>query len=164
MFLRIEHIGERKLVGIKIRTSLAEDLTRDLWQRFKPLARTIRGRESTGFYSVEVFDERTSFENFTPTTVFEKWAAVEVADLGGVPDEMDALTLSGEYAVFLHTGLPSDFPATSGYIFGEWLPASGYAVDDRPHFEIMTADYRPDDPEATEEIWVPIKTRNDAAA
>ncbi|MEP7214284.1 MAG: GyrI-like domain-containing protein [Acidobacteriota bacterium] len=159
MFLRIEEIDERKLVGIKIRTSIAENPNRELWQRFKPLARNIRGRESTDFYSVEVFDAATSFENFTPETQFEKWAAVDVSGLDDVPDEMEALTLSGTYAVFLHTGLPSDFPATSEYIFGEWIPASAYVVDQRPHFEIMAADYLPDDAEATEEIYVPIKPK-----
>jgi AraC family transcriptional regulator len=159
MFLRIEDIDGRRLVGIKIRTSIGENRNRELWQTFKPLARTIRGRESTDFYSVEVFDESTSFENFTPRTLFDKWAAVAVSSLDDVPEQMETLTLSGEYAVFLHTGLPSDFPATSRYIFGEWIPASGYVVDHRPHFEVMTADYRPDDPEATEEIWVPIKSK-----
>jgi AraC family transcriptional regulator len=159
MFLRIEEIDERNLVGIKIRTSTAEKSTRDLWQTFKPLARTIRGRESTDFYSVEVFDAATNFENFTPETPFEKWAAVEVSGGEDVPDGMETMTLSGTYAVFLHTGLPSDFPATSRYIFDEWMPASDYVVDRRPHFEIMTADYLPDDPEATEEIYVPVKAR-----
>ena len=159
MFLRIEDIDERNLVGIKIRTSIAENANRELWQRFKPLARNIRGRASTDFYSVEEFDAATSFESFTPETQFEKWAAVDVSNLNDVPDEMETLTLSGKYAVFLHAGLASEFPATSGYIFGEWIPASEYAVDQRPHFEIMTADYRSDDPEAKEEIWVPIKSK-----
>ena len=159
MFLRVEDIGERRLVGIKIRTSIAENRNRELWQTFKPLARTVRGRASTDFYSVEVFDEAATFENFTPETQFEKWAAVDVSNFDNVPSEMETLTLSGEYAIFLHTGLPSDFPATSRYIFGEWIPASEYAVDQRPHFEIMTADYLPDDPEATEEIYVPVIKR-----
>jgi AraC family transcriptional regulator len=159
MFLRIEDVGERKLVGIRTRTTLAENGGRELWQAFKPLARTVRGRTSTDFYSVEVFDAATSFDNFTPDTRFDKWAAVEVADVGDVPDGMETLTLAGKYAVFLHTGLPSDFPATAGYIFGEWIPNSEYAVDARPHFEIMTADYLPDDPDATEEIYVPVTTR-----
>ena len=162
MFLRIEDIDARKLVGIKIRTSIAENSNRDLWQTFKPLARTVRGRESTDFYSVEVFDEATSFEDFTPATMFDKWAAVEVSDSAEVPEQMDTLTLSGKYAVFLHTGLPSDLPATSKYIFGEWMPASEYEVDRRPHFEIMTADYLPDDPDATEEVYVPVTPRTGA--
>jgi AraC family transcriptional regulator len=161
MFLRIEDIDERNLIGIKTRTSIAENANRELWQTFKPLARNVRGRASTDFYSVEVFDAATSFENFTPATQYEKWAAVDVSNLSDVPGEMETLTLSGKYAVFLHTGLPSDFPTTSRYIFGEWIPASGYEVDQRPHFEIMAADYLPDDPEATEEIFVPIKPRTE---
>lgn len=43
------------------------------------------------------------------------------------------------------------------YIFGTWLPASGYVLDDRPHFEVLGPGYRPDDPEAEEDIFIPIR-------
>jgi AraC family transcriptional regulator len=155
---RVVELAERKLVGIKIRTSLSENRTRELWQQFKPAARNIRGRASTDFYSVQFFDEGTTFETITPRTLFDKWAAVEVSDFENIPPAMLPLLLSGKYAVFIHTGLPSRFPETAEFIYRGWLPKSGYEVDARAHFEIMSSDYRPDDPNAHEEVWVPIRS------
>ena len=36
------------------------------------------------------------------------------------------------------------------------IAGAGYRVDDRPYFDVMGTGYRPDDPEATEEIWIPV--------
>jgi AraC family transcriptional regulator len=46
-----------------------------------------------------------------------------------------------------------------GYIFGEWLPNSSYELDTREHFEILSEGYRPDDRDAEEEIWIPIRKK-----
>jgi len=43
------------------------------------------------------------------------------------------------------------------YIFGEWLPKSGYTLDDREHFEILFEGYNPVDSEATEDIYIPVR-------
>ena len=101
---------------------------------------------------------RTGDEPLTKTTPFEEWAAVEVRAVDELPDGMEAYTVpSGTYAVFVHHGLPEAFPQTARHIFGSWLPSSGYAVDDRPHLAVMGASYRRDDPDAEEEIWVPVR-------
>lgn len=155
---KIVTIQEKKLVGIKIRTSLAENRTFELWNRFKKEISEIPGKKDTGYYAVQIFDENLGFDQFTPQTFFEKWAAVEVESLENIPEELETFLLpAGKYAVFIHKGLPETFPNTSQYIFGEWLPNSGFEVDDRPHFEIMADDYRADDPEAEEEVFIPIQ-------
>jgi len=41
--------------------------------------------------------------------------------------------------------------------FGTWLPNSEYALDNRPHCDILGKKYKNDDPSSEEEIWVPIK-------
>jgi AraC family transcriptional regulator len=144
------------LVGIRIQTTLSAD-PRLLWQRFKPRVKTIENRLGTDFYSVHVYAAGTTFEKFTPNTLFEKWAAVEVSNSDNIPDEMEVLSLpSGLYAVFVHHGLSSGYAQTSQYIFEQWLPNAGYRVDGRPHFDLFGADYRLDDADAREEIWVPI--------
>ncbi len=155
---RIVTISDIKLVGKRIRTSLAENKTAGLWKSFHPQAATIPNVTESGLYSVQVYDKDLSFEDFTPQTTFEKWAAVEVDDFGELTNGMENFTLAGgKYAVFIHKGLPSDFPKTSRYIHTEWLPNSFYELDQRPHFEIMQSDYDPTDPEAEEEIWIPIR-------
>ena len=45
------------------------------------------------------------------------------------------------------------------YIFSEWIPQSDYSVDDRPHFEVLGAKYKNNDPDSEEEIWIPIKKK-----
>lgn len=63
----------------------------------------------------------------------------------------------GKYAVFTHKGPASDFPKTMQYIFSEWLPGSEYVLDNREHFEKPPEAYSPIDPNAQEEIWIPIQ-------
>ena len=38
-------------------------------------------------------------------------------------------------------------------------PNSDYKPDDRPHFELLGAKYKNDDPDSEEEIWIPIKRK-----
>jgi AraC family transcriptional regulator len=63
------------------------------------------------------------------------------------------------YAVFTHRGPASTFARTAGYIYGVWLPASDYMLDARPHLAVMGPDYDPQDPEAEEEVWVPVRAQ-----
>ncbi len=59
----------------------------------------------------------------------------------------------GLYAVFIHKGLPQDFPGTAQYIFGSWLPNSEYELDQREHFELLGSKYKTNDPTSKEEVW-----------
>ncbi|GAB3935332.1 hypothetical protein GCM10028827_36790 [Mucilaginibacter myungsuensis] len=111
----------------------------------------------TELYSMEVYP-KDFHAAFDATREFEKWAAVEVSNGTAAPEGMTILiTPAGQYAVFLHKGPASDGPKTYGYIFGEWLPKSGYQLDNRPHFAVMGEKYKNDDPASEEEIWIPIK-------
>jgi AraC family transcriptional regulator len=73
---------------------------------------------------------------------------------------MSTYTLPGGlYAVFSYKGLNTDH-AIFESIFRAWLPNSKYELDDRPHFEILGANYRNNDPYSEEDIWVPVKPKN----
>lgn len=155
---RIVTISDLKLIGKKIQTSLAENKTAELWKSFRPQVKQIENTAGSGLYSVQVFADGLNFDNFNPQTQFEKWAAIEVDEFTELPFGMEFFTIpGGKYAVFIHKGLPADFPKTSRYIHQEWMPNSFYELDNRPHFEIMTEDYSPNDPDAQEEVWIPIK-------
>ena len=121
----------------------------------------IKNSIGTDLFSVQVYSPTTIFENFTPHTPFEKWAAVEVSDFNTIPDGMEAYTLTGGlYAVFLHKGAAGTAPETFQYIFTEWLPASEYLFDNsRAQFEIMGEKYKNNHPDSEEEVWVPIKKK-----
>jgi len=154
---RIEIITEKKLVGIRIRMSLSDNNTTALWQRFMSRRREIKNQVSADLYSVQVYDKSLDFKDFTPTTVFEKWAAIEVAELESLPAGMDEYILEGgKYAVFIHKGSASAFYKTFQFIYGDWLPNSKYQLDDRGHFELLGDKYKHEDSTSEEEVWVPI--------
>ena len=69
---------------------------------------------------------------------------------------MQSFTIPGGlYAVFQHKGM--DAGATYQYIMNQWLPHSGYAIDHRPHFQVMGAKYKNGSPDSEEDFYVPIK-------
>ena len=67
---------------------------------------------------------------------------------------------AGKYAIFEYKGLPQNFAPFWEKIYLEWLPTSDYLLDERPYFELLEDGYNPNDPEAEEEIWVPITAKS----
>jgi AraC family transcriptional regulator len=134
---------------------------RELWQAFGPRVAEVRNRSSQDFISMRIFD-RPIGSGPTPDARFEQWAAVEVTEPGPVPDGMDSRTfVGGTYAVCTYRGRADAFERAARHLYGEWLPASGYALDDREFFEVLGPAYRPDDPHATERIWIPVRPREE---
>jgi AraC family transcriptional regulator len=159
MKARIEQIGEKKLVGQHLRMNMAENRTFELWRSFMPRRKEITNNLNSDLISLQVYDS-ADFSSFSMETAFEKWALVEVSDFGSIPDGMERFVLPGGlYAVFLYKGLPGAFGPTFQYIIHTWLPESGYAPDDRPHFEVLGEQYKRDSPESEEEVWIPVKMR-----
>ena len=153
-----------KLIGKRIKTSLTNNKTSQLWQSFMPLRGTIPHVVSTNLFSVTFYDERMDFAHFNPKIEFEKWAAVEVSDFDNIPESMESCVLeSGLYAVFTYCGVPSEAAPFFEYIFTRWIPSSGYQIDNRAHFEVLGEKYRHNDRSSEEEVWIPIKHKNEYA-
>lgn len=154
----IQTISSKKLVGKRLTMSFAENKTFALWSSFMPQRRFIANAvDPQQMYSLQLYG-KDFYTNFSPTREFEKWAALEVSNFDAVPDGMETLTIpSGQYAVFHYKGSHNNGFDVFSYIFGEWLPASGYELDDRPHFELLGPKYKNGDPDSEEEIWIPIK-------
>lgn len=149
---------ERKLVGMRRTMSLADNNVADLWKSFMPRLKEITHIVSLDLYSVTVYAS-DYFENYDPAKEFEKWAAAGVTGFDFVPNRMETLILpEGLYAVFHYKGR-SDDTSVFRTIFETWLPNSDYALDNRPHFEILGEKYRNNDPASEEEIWIPVKKR-----
>jgi AraC family transcriptional regulator len=152
---RIETLEEKKLVGMRLTMSLANNKTAELWKSFMPRRGEIVNSPASDLFSVQIY-KPTHFTDFKLTNEFEKWATVEVPDFDGVPRDMETLTLSrGLYAVFDYKGSSND-PRIFQYIFATWLPASNYLLDNKPHFEVLGEKYRNNDPTSEEEIWIPV--------
>ncbi|QCX01780.1 GyrI-like domain-containing protein [Aggregatimonas sangjinii] len=164
MFLRIEKLPEKLMVGKSVRMSLIENKTAEVWLYFMRNRSRLNNTVGSDLYSIQVYDQLNYFEHFNPHTKFLKWAAIEVESIGNIPDDFKAFTLDpGLYAVFLHKGLASEFQKTVQYIFGQWLPQSSYELDDRPHFELLGGKYKNNDPNSEEEVWIPIRDLNRTA-
>jgi AraC family transcriptional regulator len=160
MFLRIQTLSEKKLLGKSKRMSFVNNTTRELWQWFQPKRTSLKNVIGTDLYSLEVYDDLSHFRNFDPAREFTKWAAVEVSNYNDVPAEMEKLIVpAGSYAVFLHKGPASEGKNTYMYIFQTWLPSSEYILDHRPHFALMSAKYKGESRDSEEEIWIPVKKK-----
>jgi AraC family transcriptional regulator len=148
-----------KLVGLNVAMSFGDSAIRQLWQAFGPMVAEVTNRVSQDFISMRIYDPppRTPPPLDSP---FVQWAAVEVADFDRVPHPLQSHVLSGGlYAVFEHHGTPASFGRTAEQIFEQWLPNSPYELAPRPYFEVLGPNYRPDDPKAHEEIWIPVQAR-----
>ena len=138
--------------------SLANNKTGELWRSFAIRRSEIMNKRTRDLISMQIYAPM-HFADFKPTNEFEKWATVEITGFDNVPDDMETFTLSeGLYAVFDYKGSSND-PTIFQYIFGTWLPGSGYDLDDRPHFELLGQNYKNDDPTSEEEIWIPVKPK-----
>lgn len=130
----------------------------ELWRTFSPRRKEINNSLTNELISLAIY-KPNHFVDFHPANEFERWAAVEVASFDHVPAEMETFILQGGlYAVFDYKGLNTD-NSIFQYILGTWLPASDYALDNRPHFEILGDKYKNNDPASEEEIWIPIKVK-----
>lgn len=152
---QIVPLPARQVIGKRMEMSQAADQTPALWQRFMPHKKNIPGAGnliSTNLYPAGYFNR------FDPAARFEKWAATEVAGPAEPPDGLESFIIpAGLYAGILYRGLPQDFFATGRYVYSEWLPQSGYAMDQRPHFFVMGHRYKHNDPSSEEEFWIPVK-------
>lgn len=159
MHPRIETSREKRLVGLRLTMSLAHNKTGELWRTFMPRRKEVTNAMTTEVISLQLY-KRSYFSDFRLANEFEKWATVEVPDFSKVPEGMETFTLSGGvYAVFDYKGLSND-NGIFQYIFGTWLPASDYTLDDRPHFEVLGENYRNNDPASEEEIWIPVRPKS----
>lgn len=157
---RLLFCDNKKLAGLNIRMSYDENSTVDLWSNFMRRKKEISNPVSDELISLQLFDPGYDFSQVNPQATFEKWACMEVADFNHIPKGMSPLILpAGLYAVFTHYGGPARAMFSFNYIFGTWLPASGYQLENRPHFEVMGAKHKYNAPDSEEEIWIPVRLR-----
>lgn len=156
---RIETLPGKLVVGKVTTLSFAMDTTPALFRSFMPHRNTIPDRAGTDLLCVQQYPQGF-FTHFDPTAEFRKWAAVEVNSVETVPDGMESLAIpAGLYAVFIYKGRASDADPFFRYIYGTWMPASGYELDTRPHFDVLGEKYKNDSADSEEEVWIPIRKK-----
>ena len=149
---KIIKISETKIIGLKSTMHHGEyGKIVALWKRFMRNAKAIKNRVNKDFIAMQSYPD---FNNLKAS--YDIWASVEVKDTNAIANGMETFTIpKGDYAVFLHKGL--DAAATYQQIMTEWLPNSGYKIDDRPHFQVMGEMYKNGSPDSEEDFYVPIQ-------
>jgi AraC family transcriptional regulator len=156
---RIVELKSKRLLGIHQEMSLIDNKTFKLWKDFSQRSKDVLNKSSQDFISLQVYP-KGYFETFSPAKKFVKWACVEVDVIEHISTDFHSLILEGGLcAVFDYKGNADNAPAFFQYIYGEWIPKSKYQLDARPHFEVLGAKYKNNDPTSEEEIWIPIKIK-----
>ncbi|WP_340156205.1 GyrI-like domain-containing protein [uncultured Winogradskyella sp.] len=145
-------ISDKKLIGLKSSMHHGEfGNIVALWKRFMPRKKEILGCLNSELIAVQAYDDFNAIEK-----PFDIWACVEVSSLEHIPEGMTSLTIpESDYAVFVHKGM--DAAGTYQKIMTEWLPTSGYDIDNRIHFQVMGAKYINGSMESEEDFYVPVK-------
>ncbi len=150
MKIEIVELPSRRLIGRSISMSFVENKTGQLFGSFMPMTKRLK-MKSAIIYDVRVYPPNYHLR-FDPTRTFVKWVAVDAiddpADVGLQSIDIPA----GRYAVFSEVSGPEVFQ----YIFSEWLPSSGYQLDDRPHFDELIPGEQPGTTQS-ESYYIPIK-------
>jgi|ERR1043165_5201335 AraC family transcriptional regulator len=152
----IKIVSAKILTAKRIRMSLAANRTGELWKDFMINRKKITNNVGPDLISMSEYDA-DHFKSFQPSKEFWKYAAAEVKNHDQIPEGFEAFQIPGGlYAVFHYKGPNTDFSIFE-YIFREWLPSSGYELDQRPHFEVMGEKYKNGDPASEEDIFIPVK-------
>ena len=152
---KVEICEEKVLIGMSTTMAMADNKTFGLFHKFMQRRKEIRDISSNDVYDVRLFG-RAYLNDFSPHTNFVKWAAVEVSQIVNIPAEMNIIHIpTGLYAIFKIVGMDAN-PTLFEYIFTEWLPASGYQLDERPHFHRLSESYQSKAADSLQEIYVPI--------
>lgn len=127
----------------------------DLWNIFAPRMGEVTARIEGTTYGV-CFPTALDDENF------DYMAAVPVENFGTVPEGMVARTVPAhKFAVFTHkTGedsLHNDLQKSVQYIWGTWLPNSGYEHAKVPDFELYDERMDPMTGKGEFDLYLPVK-------
>lgn len=147
-----------KFIGKNLSFTYADYRAFELWSSFMPRRKEILNAIGLELYNIQINPDDFDFNS---NTHFVKWAAVAVTDFDFVPDGMETLEIQeGLYAAFNYKGNQIDAAKYFRKIYTEWLPSSGYELENRPQFEILGEKYKNNNPDSEEEIWIPIKKKN----
>ncbi len=120
------------------------------WQKFLPYFGSVPDQVGRTAYGV--------CYNFDDAGNFDYLCGVEVSSFSRTPENFARLRLAAQrYAVFAHRDHVSQIRRTWSTIWTQWLPASGHAVGDAPHFELYPEAFDSRTGTGGLEIWVPLQ-------
>ncbi len=151
---RIETISDFKIIGLAKKGNMQTLNYEQVWNDFMKRANEVADADKDLMYGVTLFDPNMQM---TPDAQFTFMAAVSVKSAANVPEGMIFHTVKGgDFAVFEHHGKIEEVGMTYMYIFGEWLPKSGYTYASNDSFEKYDKRFKHDSADSVMEIWVPV--------
>lgn len=154
----IKVIPEVKVIGIKGKTALDNNVLPDLWSTFnKNISKIIKKSNPLKAYGICENDRPSN--QFGENVEYSEIVGVEVTSFEHIPEGMIAKVIpKGKYAVFTHKGSLQKLQETYEYIWGTWIPCSKVELDIRDDFEIYDERFRGANNSLSEiDIYIPIK-------
>jgi len=148
-----------KIIGLSSQTNQKNNTVPQLWQDFMKREKEIKNIVKPEFFlGVCVNDKNADYKQFTEDTLFTEVVGKAVKNFDHIPEGMLTRTLPPyKYAVFTHKGSLENLRATYDYIYGTWLPKSGYEFGDTDDFEWYGEDYQLGNPDSELYIYIPVK-------
>ncbi len=152
----IKTIDSFKVVGMKCKTTQKENKIPELWNKFMPLADSIKNQDTDfGCLGVCFYVPNV---NFTDETEFEYMACRKVSDAEEIHPEMEAYTMPQQkYAIFKHIGALDTLGETYHKIHAEWLPQSGFEMAEADEFELYNEEFKFGEDDSVMYIYIPVK-------
>jgi AraC family transcriptional regulator len=133
--------GQTELIGL-------------LWQKFVPRMHEVKNRKP---YDLGLCMSNHPQIPKKPGDTMVYVAAVPVENTDDVPSGMVVCELpESTYAKFTHKGKISDIKHTVQYIWGTWIPESGYKLREIADFELYDERFNPMTGEGEVDIYVPL--------
>lgn len=154
----IKTIPEVKVIGIRGKTSLNDNLLPNLWEDFHRNNSKIANKaEPLKYYGICENDKPNN--QFGENASYSEVVGIEVKSFDYIPDGMVSKIISqGKYAVFTHKGSINKLQETYEYIWGTWIPFSKVEIDMRDDFELYDERFKGTNNNLSEiDICIPIK-------
>ncbi len=154
----IKVIPEVKVIGIKGKTTLENNLLPNLWNDFNcSNSKIINRTEPLRYYGICENDRQNN--QFGEKVAYSEIVGIEVTSFDYIPEGMIAKVIpQGKYVVFTHKGSIGKLQETYEYIWGTWIPLSKVEIDMRDDFELYDERFKGANNHLSEiDIYIPIK-------
>jgi len=145
-----------KVIGMSVRTTQKENTIPQLWNRFNPLACSIKNQVVPGV--ALGICPHTDMKDFNEETEFEYIAGMEVTSLTDIPEGMLSYEVPAQrYAVFTHKGSLETLGDTYKAIYSDWFAKNDYEFKPGAEFELYDERFKFGAEDSEMDIYVPIK-------
>lgn len=158
---KIVELPDIKVIGLRGKTTLRDNVIPKLWQDFQTLLPQIPNciPNGRGFGICEACNEGNDIYHMNADVLFSEVVGAEVDSFEGIMEPLVAKVLQGgRYAVFTHKGSLTFLQKTFDYIWGTWFLNTREVLDNREDFELYDERFLGfDNPDSQVDLYIPIQ-------